>query len=101
MAQRVFRVSEDKEECIWQYIRFTLTQTQRAEEPPIAGGTRKKDGEMTTAVYQRDKGAITTPFKIRQYSTEDLNEETGEWEHHLHTDVYYQGEVIKKHVTDY
>ena len=48
-----------------------------------------------------DKGAITTPFKIRQYSTEDLNEETGEWKHHLHTDVYYQGELIKSHITDY
>lgn len=64
-------------------------------------GCRSKDGDMTTTVYQRDKGAITTPFKIRQYSTEDLNEETGEWEHHLHTDVYYQGEVIKRHITDY
>ena len=56
---------------------------------------------MTTTVYQRDKGAITTPFKIRQYSTEDFNEETQKWEHHLHTDVYYQGEVIKRHITDY
>ena len=94
-------MSETKEEYVWQYIHFISTQMQRVEEPPIAGGTRKKDGDMTTTVYQRDKGAITTPFKIRQYSTEDFNEETQKWEHHLHTDVYYQGEVIKRHITDY
>ena len=80
---------------------FYINATIDGRKTDLAGGTRKKDGEMTTTVYQRDKGAITTPFKIRQYSTEDLNEETGEWEHHLHTDVYYQGEVIKRHVTDY
>lgn len=80
---------------------FYINTDAEGRRTPIAGGTRNKDGEMTTTVYQRDKGAITTPFKIRQYSTEDLNEETGKWEHHLHTDVYYQGEVIKRHVTDY
>ena len=80
---------------------FYISTVAGGRRTPIAGGTRKKDGEMTTIVYQRDKGAITTPFKIRQYSTEDLNEETGEWKHHLHTDVYYQGELIISHVTDY
>jgi len=68
---------------------------------PLAGGTARKDGTHTIEIHQRDEGAITTPFKIRQYSTEDLNEETGEFERHLHTDVYYKGEVIKSHTTKY
>ena len=80
---------------------FYINTDAEGRKAPIAGGIRKKDGEMTTTVYQREDGVITTPFKIRQYSTEDLNEETGEWEHHLHTDVYYLGEVIKRHITNY
>lgn len=67
----------------------------------IRTGTRNKMGDHTINVYQRDKGEITRPIYIRQYSTEDLNEETQEWEHHLHTDVYYQGECILRHVTKY
>ena len=67
----------------------------------LSGGTKRSDGDHTIVIYQRDKGEKTIPFKIRQYSTEDLNEETNKWEHHLHTDVYYQGELIKSHITDY
>ena len=62
---------------------------------PIAGGTRKKDGTMRTTVYQRDRGAITTPFKIEQY-TEDHN-----GVHKCITRVYYLGDLIKEHITDY
>lgn len=80
---------------------FYISTDADGRSTPIACGTRRKDGDMTTTIYQRDNGSITEPFEIRQYSTEDLNEETGEWEHHLHTDVYYQGEVIKSHVTKY
>ena len=80
---------------------FYIITDAEGRKTPIAGGTRRADGDMTTRIYQRDKGDITIPFKIRQYSTHDLNEETGKWEHHLHTDVYYQGELIKSHITDY
>lgn len=82
------------------YPFYISTQTD-GRKTPIAGGTRRKDGDMTTTIYQRDKGEITEPFKIQQYSTHDFIEAENKWEHHLHTDVYYQGEVICHHVTDY
>lgn len=50
----------------------------------LAGGTKRKDGEHTIDIYQRDNGDITTPFKIRQYTSEI------EGVHKLVTDVYYQ-----------
>lgn len=65
----------------------------------IAGGTRQKDGEITTTVYQRSEGSITSPFKIRQYSIYPIID--GVEVHQLVTDVYYKGEVIKQHVTNY
>lgn len=80
---------------------FYINADIDGRKTPLAGGTTRKDGDHTINIYQRDKGEITIPFKVRQYSTEDLNEETGKWEHHLHTDVYYQGELIKSHITNY
>ena len=61
----------------------------------LSGGTARKDGEQTIDIHQRDNGAITTPFKIRQYSTEV------DGVHKLVTNVYYLGELIKSHITDY
>ena len=61
----------------------------------LAGGTARKDGEQTIDIKQRDRGEITTPFKIRQYSAEV------DGVHKLVTDVYYLGELIKSHITDY
>lgn len=61
----------------------------------LAGGTRKKDGDHTIHIYQRNKGDITEPFRIRQYYTEMDGEPK------LVTAVYYQGELIKNHITDY
>ena len=74
---------------------FYISAEAEGRRTPIAGGTRKKVGEMTTTVYQRESGNITTPFKIRQYSKEIGGV------HKLVTDIYYQGEVIKSHITDY
>lgn len=74
---------------------FYISTDAEGRKTPIAGGTRKKDGDMTTTIYQRDNGAITTPFKIRQYSTEI------DGVHKLVTNVYFQGELIKTHITDY
>lgn len=76
---------------------FYVEATAEGRRSPICGGTRKKDGDMTIEVKQRDKGAITTPYKIRQWSALDV--ETNILK--LHTTVYYQGEVISDHVTDY
>lgn len=64
-------------------------------------GCRSKDGDMTTTVYQRDKGEITTPYKIWQYS------ETIEGELCLITEIKYKNpdtgvyEVIHRNVTKY
>lgn len=80
---------------------FYINADIDGRKTPLAGGTKRADGDHTITIYQRDEGAITTPFKIRQYSTEDLNEETGKWEKHLHTSVYYLGELIKTHTTNY
>lgn len=51
--------------------------------------------ESTTFLSIRDKGEITTPFKIEQYT----EEQDGVLK--CITDVYYQGDLIKKHVTNY
>lgn len=51
--------------------------------------------ESTTFLSIRDKGEITTPFKIEQYT----EEQDGVMK--CITDVYYQGDLIKKHITDY
>lgn len=74
---------------------FYINTDAYGRKSPICGGTRNKDGDMTTTVYQRDEGAITTPFKIRQYSYIDNGTR------YLVTDVYYQNEVIKSHTTKY
>lgn len=73
------------------YIRAKID----GRKTPLAGGTARKDGDHTIEILQRDKGAITTPFKIHQYSTEI------DGVHKLVTNVYFQGELIKTHITDY
>lgn len=59
-------------------------------------GTRSKRGSQEIHIYQRDKGAITNPYKIVQSNV--LNE-NGDIE--LRTEVYYQGDLIHTHITDY
>lgn len=74
---------------------FYIEADIEGRKTPLAGGTARKDGTHTIEIHQRDEGAITTPFKIRQYSTET------DGVMYLHTDVYYKGELIKKHTTKY
>ena len=63
---------------------------------PLKGGPRKKQGTMSTTIYQIDNGAITTPFKIEQYSVED------EGKLKLITEIWKSpGVKIASHVTDY
>ena len=61
----------------------------------LAGGTARKDGQHSVSIHQRDQGAITTPFKIEQSSFSE------DGVHKLVTRVYYLGELLKEHITDY
>lgn len=61
----------------------------------VGCGAKSKKGYMETFIYQRDEGEITTPFKIVQRSIEEGNEIK------LYTEVYYNGELIKTHITNY
>lgn len=74
---------------------FYISTDVKGRKTPIAGGTRKKDGTMITTVYQRDKGEITTPFKIEQFT----KEQDGVLK--LVTRVSYLGEMLKEHITNY
>lgn len=74
---------------------FYISTDAEGRRTPIAGGTRKKNGTMSTTVYQRENGGITTPFKIYQYT----EERDGVLK--CITRVSYQGELLKEHITDY
>ena len=50
---------------------------------------------MSTSIYQRDKGEIAEPFKIIQRT----EEQKGVLK--CITEVYYQGDLISRHITDY
>lgn len=58
-------------------------------------GARSKDGVLNTHIYQRERGEITNPFTINQY-TEERNGVLM-----CITKVYYLGQVIKVHETKY
>ena len=74
---------------------FYIETDAEGRRTPIAGGTRKKDGTMSTTVYQREHGCITSPFTIKQYS------EIHEGVQKCITRVYFKGELLKEHITDY
>lgn len=63
-------------------------------------GCRAKKGEMTTSVYQRDKGEITTPYKVHQSSHYEMRDD-GKEHLVLTTQIIFQGDVIHTHNTDY
>ena len=80
---------------------FYISTQASGRKTEIAGGTKSKKGYMETTVYQRDKGQITTPFKIVQRSIEVFDDD-GKYSHQeLRTEVYYEGELIKSHSTIY
>lgn len=80
---------------------FYIETQAEGRNTPIAGGTRRKDGSMTTTIYQRENGAITTPFEVRQF-TETRKDVTGEVDVLVCvTRVYYEGQLLKEHVTQY
>lgn len=58
-------------------------------------GARSKNGVLNTHIYQRENGGITNPFTINQYT----EEQNGVLK--CITRVYYQGDLIKEHITNY
>ena len=79
---------------------FYVEADSSSRKSLIAGGVRAKDGEMTTAIYQRDNGAITTPYKVYQHSFSEMRDD-GKEHLVLETQVIFQGDVIHTHRTDY
>lgn len=76
---------------------FYVTVKSSTRKSEVGVGARSKNSDMTTVIHQRDKGAITTPYKISQQTYEDT--ETGVI--HLVTYVYKNGELIDTHETEY
>lgn len=79
---------------------FYVRANSSTRKSPIEGGVRAKNGYMTTAIYQRDNGAITTPYKVHQLSFYEMRED-GKEHLVLETQIIYLGEVIHRHLTDY
>ena len=79
---------------------FYVEADSSSRKSLIAGGVRAKNGEMTTAIYQRDNGAITTPYKVYQHSFSEMRDD-GKEHLVLETQIIFQGDVIHTHRTDY
>ena len=79
---------------------FYVKADSSSRKSLIAGGVRSKRGHMTTSIYQRDEGAITTPYEISQYSILDTRDD-GKEHIVLVTEVSYLGNVIPTHITNY
>ena len=75
---------------------FYIEANIEGRKTPLKGGTRNSRGSQEIHIYQRDKGAVTEPYRIVQCNV--LNE-NGDIE--LRTEVYYQGDLIHTHITDY
>lgn len=75
---------------------FYISAKADGRTTPIEGGTRRKEGTIYTKIYQRDNGEITTPIKISQYPADGENGKL-----QLVTEIFYLGESILKHITDY
>lgn len=74
---------------------FYIEANIEGRKTQLAGGTARKDGQHNIAIHQRANGNITTPFKIEQSSFYE------DGVHKLSTRVYYYGELLKEHITDY
>lgn len=74
---------------------FYIEANIDGRKTPLAGGTKSKNGSQRINLFQRDNGDITKPFCIEQYT----EEQDGVLK--CITDVYFNGELIKKHTTNY
>ena len=74
---------------------FYVEVNSSSRASSVGVGAKSKKAYMETFVHQRDEGEITTPFKIVQRIVED------EGEIRLYTEVYYNGKLLKTHITNY
>lgn len=74
---------------------FYANVNSSTRKSSVGVGARSKSGNLTTTIYQREKGEITCPFLIHQYTEE---REDGLV---CITKVYYLGEVIQIHESYY
>lgn len=75
---------------------FYVEVDSSTRKDTVGVGCRRKQGEMTTKVYQRDAGSITKPYTIQQYT---VTKEDGTIR--CITSVSFQGKEIHSHFTDY
>lgn len=61
----------------------------------LEGGPKRGDGGTSIAIYQRDEGSITSPYKVIQRNIHEGDS------HKLITEIQYQGKVIHSHTTEY
>ena len=71
---------------------FYVTADVEGRANPLSGGPKRKDGRMTIELHQRDKGDITTPYRICQRPMDD---------NQLITEIYYFGDLIHSYTTTY
>lgn len=74
---------------------FYTTIDSSSRKSEVSVGAKSKDATMETLVMQRDNGESTTPFRIYQttyYEGKVLK---------CVTKVYYRGELLKEHITNY
>lgn len=50
---------------------FYIESHVEGKKTPIKGGCKRKSGEQTTHIYQRDRGEILEVFTVEQYSVND------------------------------
>lgn len=77
---------------------FCIEADIEGRETKLTGGTRFKDGYQEITIYQRNEGAIETPYRIiqRSFYTPNPNKE-----HKLATEVYFKDSLIHTYTTDY
>lgn len=74
---------------------FYISAKAEGRKSEIKGGTHRKDGSLTTHVYQRSDGEIVEPYTIRQHSYVEDDKLK------LVTEIVHEGIVVHKYVTDY
>lgn len=75
---------------------FYVEANAEGRKTPIAGGTKRKDGEMRVVLTQRNKGGIETAFTI------ECGTEIVDGVPKLVSSVYNSdGDLVAEHYTDY
>nr|DAT59027.1 MAG TPA: hypothetical protein [Caudoviricetes sp.] len=75
---------------------FWISADIKGRKSQLSGGTSDKNGWNVVYLSQRDKGEITNPYKVKQFTEEDENGVLK-----CYTQIYYMDEFIHEHVTEY